>query len=126
MDEDARALGHRHLLVCQLLVLYLMICLCLRPRGEDGGPGALGPARVGDVPVDVVGGEVEPVLPRHREPARVLHGLGHHLGRAGGAGGEEDLHQVGVLADPRLQRIGEVRVLSLLGCYSAHKFSHYP
>ena len=101
-----------------------MMSLCLRPWGEDGGPGALGPARVGDVPVDVVGGEVEPVLARHREPARVLHGLGHHLRGAGGAGGEEDLHQVGVVADPRLQRIGEVRVLGLLGCYSDHEISH--
>ena len=80
-----------------------MMSPCLRPRGEDGGPGALGPARVGDVPVDVVGGEVEPVFARHRQPARVLHGLGHHLGRAGGAGGEEDLHQVRVLAPSRLQ-----------------------
>ena len=101
-----------------------MRCLYLRPRGEDGGPGALGPARVGDVPVDVVGGEVEPVLARHRQPARVLHGLGHHLRRAGGARGEEDLHQVRVAAASRFERIGEVRVLGLLGCYSAHEMSH--
>ena len=98
---------------------------CLRPRGEDGGPGALGPARVGDVPVDVVGGEVEPEPARHREPARVLHCLGHHLRRASGARGEEDLHQVGVAAPSWLQRIGEVRVLGLLGCYSALEMSHW-
>ena len=101
-----------------------MMSPCLRPRGEDGGPGALGPARVGDVPVDVVGGEVEPVLARHREPARVLHCLRHHLRRAGGARGEEDLHQVGVAAPPRLQRIGRVRVLGLLGSYSDQIIFH--
>src|ERR1043166_7782593 len=75
------------------------------PRTEEARPRRLGPAGVGDAPVDVARLEVEPEFAGKLVAEAVADlRVQHHLRRAGGGAGE--INDAGLVAAGRLTREG--------------------